>query len=52
MTRASYVPLDNGHGTSSVEKSTRIFPSASGVGLPRLAVVIGCVAPCRKTWRS
>jgi hypothetical protein len=46
------MPVASGHPTIMVEKSTRIFPSASGAGLPRLVVVIGCVAPSRKTCRS
>jgi hypothetical protein len=34
---------------SSATKSTRIIPSASGVGLPRFAVAWGVVPPDRKT---
>jgi hypothetical protein len=35
---------------NSETKSTRIIPSTSGVGFPRLTVCAGVVPPARKTW--
>jgi hypothetical protein len=46
-TRASNVVPGAGHGERSVVKSTRIFPSVCGAGLPSAMTCTGCVPPIR-----
>jgi len=46
-TRASYVVPGAGHGVRRVVKSTRIFPSGCGAGLPSPTTCTGCVPPTR-----